>query len=211
MIHRPIRPASSQRSLAASTTYTASVSAATDFFGNFLAPPATWSFTTSATATDTLWSNASVPANPSAIDTSAVELGVKFEANTSGYLSGIRFYKGVGNTGTHVGDLWSSTGVLLASATFTNETTTGWQQVTFANPVPIASNTIYIASYYAPNGGYAADSEYFATSGVTSGSLLAPSSAQANGQGVYETAAASRPVPSMPPITGSTSSSTRVA
>ena len=126
-----------------------------------------------------------------------------------GYLTGIRFYKGPSNTGTHVGYLWSSTGTLLATATFTNETATGWQQVTFANPVPIAINTVYIASYYAPNGGYAADGGYFASSGVTSGPLTAPSNAAAGGQGVYSTAAASRPAPSTRPTTGSMSSSTR--
>ena len=32
---------------------------------------------------------------------------------------GVPFYKAAGNTGTHVGDLWSSTGQKLAGATFT--------------------------------------------------------------------------------------------
>ena len=50
-----------------------------------------------------------------------VELGVKFTSSSSGFITGIRFYKGVNNTGTHVGNLWSSSGALLASATFTGE------------------------------------------------------------------------------------------
>ena len=33
-----------------------------------------------------------------------------------------RFYKGTGNNGTHTGSLWSATGTLLATGTFTNET-----------------------------------------------------------------------------------------
>ena len=168
-----------------STQYTATISGATDYYDNPMAAPVSWSFTTSATATYTIWSNAATPANPSDNDSAAVELGVKFESSTAGYVTGIRFYKGAGNTGTHVGHLWTSTGTLLATATFTGETATGWQQVTFANPVAIAANTVYVASYYAPNGGYAADSDYFASSGVTSGPLHALSNAAGNGNGVY--------------------------
>ena len=48
--------------------------------------------------------------------------------------------------------LWTSTGTLLASATFTGETATGWQQVSFATPVAISANTTYVASYYRPRG-----------------------------------------------------------
>jgi hypothetical protein len=53
-----------------------------------------------------------------------------------------------------VGNLWSSTGTLLATATFTGETGSGWQQVNFATPVTISANTIYVASYHANNGHY---------------------------------------------------------
>ena len=95
------------------------------------------------------------------------------------YITGIRFYKGAGNTGTHVGHLWTSTGTLLARATFTNETASGWQQVNFANPVAISANTTYVASYFAPAGHYAGDNGYF-SSGYSSGPLDVP----ANG-GVY--------------------------
>ena len=40
-------------------------------------------------------------------------------------------------------DLWSATGTLLATATFTNETASGWQQANFSNPVPITAGTTY--------------------------------------------------------------------
>ena len=66
---------------------------------------------------------------------SAVELGVKFTADSNGTITGIRFYKASTNTGTHIGSLWSSTGTLLASATFGNETASGWQQVNFSTGV----------------------------------------------------------------------------
>ena len=36
-----------------------------------------------------------------------------------------------------------ATGTLLASATFTNETASGWQNVLFSSPVPITAGTTY--------------------------------------------------------------------
>ncbi|MCK1607107.1 DUF4082 domain-containing protein [Bradyrhizobium sp. 166] len=123
---------------------------------------------------------------PSAItvnDPNSVELGMKFQASTSGDITGLRFYKGPSNTGTHVADLWSSTGTLLATATFSNETASGWQQVNFATPVTITAGTTYIASYHTA-GTYSADPNLFASS-VTNGPLTAPSSASSGGNGVY--------------------------
>src|SRR5882724_4602790 len=82
-----------------------------------------------------IWDNATTPAVAAASDPNAVELGLKFQATVNGSITGIRFYKGTGNTGTHVGHLWTSSGTSLASVTFTNETATGWQQATLATPV----------------------------------------------------------------------------
>ena len=64
----------------------------------------------------------------------AVNLGMAFTTDTNGYITGARFYKAATNTGTHVGSLWSASGTLLAQATFTDETASGWQQVTFSSP-----------------------------------------------------------------------------
>jgi len=125
------------------------------------------------------------PANPSQADAHAVELGVKFESSVAGDITGIRFYKGSGNTGTHVGYLWTDTGSLLASATFTNETASGWQQVNLSTPVAITAGTVYIASYLAPAGHYADDNNDFASSAVTNGPLTALSNSAAGGNGVY--------------------------
>lgn len=133
---------------------------------------------------DTLWADSALPANPSFADPNAVELGVKFQASVNGKIKGIRFYKGIGNTGTHVGNLWSTSGALLATATFGTETASGWQQVLFATPVPIVAGVTYVASYYAPNGGYAVDANYFA-SARTSGALTALASAASGGNGVF--------------------------
>ncbi|HVW48624.1 MAG TPA: N,N-dimethylformamidase beta subunit family domain-containing protein, partial [Solirubrobacterales bacterium] len=96
-----------------------------------------------------------VPSVADAGDAGSINVGVKFYSTVAGKIEGIRFYKAAANTGTHVGSLWSSSGELLAQATFTNETATGWQQVKFSSPVQIQANTTYVASYFAPNGHYA--------------------------------------------------------
>jgi Domain of unknown function (DUF4082) len=146
---------------------------------------------TTATSNNIVVANASTifgnttPSNTSEADSSAVELGVQFESSVAGYIDGIRFYKGSGNTGTHVGYLWTNTGTLLAMATFSGETASGWQQVNFGTPVAISANTIYVASYLAPAGHYADDQNYFVSSGVTSGPLTALSNTAAGGNGVY--------------------------
>ena len=124
-------------------------------------------------------------------DTSSTELGVKFRSDVAGYITAIRYYKASTNTGTHVGSLWSGTGTLLAQATFANETASGWQQVTFSSPVQIAPNTTYVASYHAPNGHYAEDDNYFASSGVNSAPLHALAAGVDGPDGVYAYGASS--------------------
>ena len=58
-------------------------------------------------------------------------------------------------------NLWSASGQLLAQATFTNETASGWQSVSFSQPVTILPNTTYVVAYLAPNGHESGDSGYF--------------------------------------------------
>ena len=99
------------------------------------------------------------PATVDSGDTTSVELGVKFKADYNGSITGVRFYKASTNIGTHIGSLWSSTGTRLAQATFTNETASGWQTVTFASPVAVTAGTTYVASYFAPSGHYSHDQQ----------------------------------------------------
>ncbi|MBV8458956.1 MAG: DUF4082 domain-containing protein, partial [Acetobacteraceae bacterium] len=76
------------------------------------------------------------------------------------------------------------TGHLLATATFSNETASGWQEADFSSPVSITAGTTYIASYHTNTGHYSEDDNYFATA-HTSGPLTAPSSSSSGGNGVY--------------------------
>jgi len=171
--------------LLVSATYSASVSAA-DLAGNAMASPFTWSFTTAVpTCPCSLWQQSTTPTVVNAADQSSVELGVKFRSELNGFVTGIRFYKGVANTGIHVGNLWSTTGALLATASFTNETASGWQQVTFSQPVAVTANTTYVASYFDPNGGYAADQGYFTPVGTDNPPLHALADGADGSDGVY--------------------------
>jgi hypothetical protein len=133
----------------------------------------------SGSTTASLFGPSDTPTTAPADDPNPVTLGVKFTASTNGKIIGIRFYKGPQNTGTHTGALWSGS-TRLASATFTNETASGWQQVNFSTPVSITANTTYIASYHTNTGQYSVDEPYFTTP-HTSGPLTAP----ASGNGVY--------------------------
>jgi len=102
-----------------------------------------------------------------------VELGVKFTSSVNGHVTGVRFFKGLTNTGTHVGNLWSSTGALLATVTFTGESGYGWQQANFSSPVAITANAVYVISYFSPTGDFSVDRNYFAATGVNSPPLQA--------------------------------------
>jgi hypothetical protein len=170
--------------LASGAVHTASIRA-TDTSGNAMGQPAIWSFTTSVPSgatPATLWDSSAVPATTSADDNGAIELGVAFQPERGGAVTGIRFYKGAGNDGTHIGHLWDASGTLLGSTTFTSETASGWQQAMFAAPIPVAGGATYVASYYAPQGHYSYTREYFANA-VARPPLTAPASA--NGRFKY--------------------------
>ncbi|MEV0144567.1 MULTISPECIES: DUF4082 domain-containing protein [unclassified Nonomuraea] len=166
------------------------MSRAVDDIGNLQTTPASVTVTVVATCPCTLWPSTTVPAVVSQADSRSVEVGVKFQVAKQGAVSGVRFYKGAQNTGTHIGNLWSSTGQLLARATFTNETAAGWQEVRFATPVQVTPGTTYVASYFAPVGRYALNTDFFSTA-LVSGPLTAPASASAGGNGVYRYGSAS--------------------
>ncbi len=88
-------------------------------------------------------------------DSSSVEVGMVFNSSQAGTVTGLRFYKPQGNTGTHVGTLWAGDGRALAKTTFAGESAQGWQSAQFARPVTIDANARYVVSYLAPHGHYA--------------------------------------------------------
>ncbi len=168
--------------LAPGTAYAARLTAA-DASGNAPPQPETWSFTTLATQACpcSLFSSATVPTAVEANDTGAYEMGVRFTPAANGTVTAVKFYKGAGNTGTHTGTLWSAAGEQLATGTFSGETASGWQTLTFATPVAVTAGTGYVASYTTTGGRYSVDTGYFDRTAVSTPPLSAP----AAGNGVY--------------------------
>jgi Domain of unknown function (DUF4347)/Domain of unknown function (DUF4082) len=119
------------------------------------------------------------------------ELGMEFRTAQAGQISALRYYKAASETGTHVGKIWSASGQLLGSVTFSNETASGWQQQALTTPISIAANTTYIVSVNA-NTHYVSTNNGLATT-ITNGDL----SAVADGSnGVYNTTPANFPTQS---------------
>ena len=117
-------------------------------------------------------------------DGSAVELGVRFRSDVAGYITGIRFYKTTGNTGSHTGTVWTNTGGSLGTVTFTGESGSGWQEALFDQPIAISANTTYVASYHTSSGYYALG-DSFASAGVDSPPLHALQDGIDGANGVY--------------------------
>jgi VCBS repeat-containing protein len=172
-------------SLAPDTTYVVTVAASVaDLAGVPLGAPATWSFTTAAGPACPCNIFGTTPGGSQTVDSFDYELGVKFRSDIDGWITGVRFYKPAGSTGAHIGRLWQANGSPLASAIFV-ETGSGWQEVYFASPVPIAANTTYVASYSWPGGYYPYQANAFTNAGVTNGPLTALKSGVDGNNGVY--------------------------
>ncbi|MEU5805971.1 DUF4082 domain-containing protein [Streptomyces sp. NPDC047718] len=176
--------------LALNSTYTASVKAS-DLWGNTMSEPVTWNFTTSPNPPQvncpcTLWNSTTAPSTANVVDdANSVELGTRFQTAVNGYVTGITFYKGPKNTGTHTGSLWSASGQLLATGTFGSETLSGWQQLNLTTPVAVTAGTTYVVSYHAPNGNYSVDGGYFAAA-HRSYPLVAPADGSGGANGLYK-------------------------
>jgi hypothetical protein len=180
--------------LANSTSYTAVIRGGVkdplvkDVAGNSLAANYTWSFTTASrpVCPCSIWDASATPGTLTDNDPNAVELGVKFRSDVSGNITGIRFYKGPSNKGTHVGSLWSRTGTLLGRVTFTGETATGWQEATFTRPIAVTAGTTYIVSYHTNVGFYSTDVNYFKNVGIDNAPLQALHNGVDGSNGVYK-------------------------
>ena len=92
----------------------------------------------------------------------------------AGRITAIRFWKAAGETGQHVGRIWSTTGQLLTSVAFVNETSSGWQQQDLPSALTIPANTEFIVSVNTTNNLFVGTISGLAT-GLIQGSLRAPS------------------------------------
>ncbi|PPS42787.1 N,N-dimethylformamidase beta subunit family domain-containing protein [Chroococcidiopsis sp. TS-821] len=86
------------------------------------------------------------PSIPNVSDGVPYELGMRFRSAKAGRIIAIRYWKAASEPGSHIGRIWSTNGTILASVTFTNETTSGWQQATLSTPLLIQANTTYVVT-----------------------------------------------------------------
>jgi hypothetical protein len=166
-----------------------------DVAGNPLSVDYVWSFTTSVVTNNcpcSIWSPASGGGTP-LTDPNPIELGLKFRSSEAGYITGIRFYKGATEATSYTGNLYTLTGTLLATVTFSNTTATGWQEANFSTAVPISANTTYVASYFSQSGDYVATDGAFAIAGVSKAPLSALANGEDGSNGVYHDGSAGFP------------------
>jgi hypothetical protein len=139
--------------LAASTSYTATASTAVRSSRSVaLTAPEVFSFTTSSCpcrlfpgAVQRDYTGLST-ANGRGAGAWTMEMGVKITVTQPAQLEAVRYFRDAAETGTHVGRVWSSSGTLLASASYTGETATGWQEATLSTPVKLVPGTTYVVS-----------------------------------------------------------------
>ncbi|WP_439677420.1 DUF4082 domain-containing protein [Embleya sp. MST-111070] len=175
--------------LAASTGYTVSVSGAKDAAGNTAATKS-WSFTTGNGSTQnietSIWTGPVSPTTPNQTDNNSVEVGVKFRTTADGQIKSIRFWKLAGSTGPYAVSLWDkNTQTRLATVPNVNRTGTGWQTVDLPTPITVHAGVTYVASYFAPNGNYPANTASFSQA-VGNTMISALADGVDGGNGVYK-------------------------
>ena len=121
--------------------------------GISLAAPVSWTFSTAACPCQ-LFSVVAQPASQNLPTRDGrggtgpwtYEFGVKVTVDQPMTLAAIRFWKSSAETGTHVGNVWTTSGTLLGSVTFTNESASGWQQQALTTPLSLQAGSVYIVS-----------------------------------------------------------------
>jgi hypothetical protein len=95
---------------------------------------------------------------------------MRFTASTAGQINGVRFYKATSESGQHTGKIWSSSGALLGSVVFSNESASGWQAAMFATPIQVLAGATYAVTVNTGATYYAASTNGLATA-VSNGAL----------------------------------------
>ena len=119
---------------------------------------------------------------------------VQFESAVDAYMTGVALLQGQRQHRHAYRQSLDVDRPLLATATFTNETSSGWQQVNFSTPVLIRADTVYVVSYYAPNGHYSVKTGYFTSQGASNGPLQGLASGPAGANGLYSYGADAFPI-----------------
>jgi len=128
--------------------------------------------TTFTPPTHSIWGNPT----PQTYDDAVYTLGLRFTSSVSGFVKGIRFFAAdevSATPGNYSGQLWSGTGTLLASGSFTTVTAGAWNELVFSSPILITAGETYVASYHLGSSTYYASSSNSLVSNFTNGPLTA--------------------------------------
>jgi hypothetical protein len=118
------------------------------------------------------------------------EMGTKVVPSATTELVALRFYKDAGETGTHIGRVWSASGTQLAQVTFQNESASGWQRQALANAITLTAGQTYTVSV-------GLNTKYvLTTSGLATAITSGPLSSVVGSNGVYNVTAGSFPTSS---------------
>lgn len=127
-----------------------------------------------------------VPTDTAPGDMQTWEQALEFSSSVKGQITHIKFWKAPGEpTGGHYGHIWTTTGELLATAEFVNETTSGWQEAQLSTPLPIIADVRYRVSYNIRN--ITGKTPYAFTRPVTNGQLAAWASFYSTPAGSFPT------------------------
>ncbi|GAO01930.1 DUF4082 domain-containing protein [Anaeromyxobacter sp. PSR-1] len=120
---------------------------------------------------ETLWSLDTTPAASDRLNdtyeaSGRITLGVTFQANRDGNVTGVRHWKSTNSTSetTHL-TLWSINGTKLAETVNPPNASGAWIGTDFSSPVHITSGTWYRASYTVKTGSGATGFDYSRTTG----------------------------------------------
>lgn len=113
-------------------------------------------FSAHATTTTNLFDPSWTPSNFG--EHNSLELGVRVSTSAAGYVTEIKYYKFVDSTAEHSAHVWDENGILLASATFTGESASGWQTVELDTPLAISAGQVFTVSVFSTDWYYPNDS-----------------------------------------------------
>ena len=130
------------------------------------------------TLLSTVFDPGETPAAIETADAADYELGMRFQAQTSGEIAGLRYFRGAADaadTDTRTLNLWSVDGTLLASATVASGPgQTGWQTAMLDTPVTAASGQSFVVSYGTTQNYAVSQNMFSAEQQSSDGVLVAP-------------------------------------
>ena len=132
----------------------------------------------------TVFSTQTPPGTASNDGVGPLTLGMRFQSAVPGQILGASFFKNPIMLGAHIGALYTNTGTLLASATFTGETPSGWQIQNFAAPVTITPGVTYIIAVYMADANYVGSGGDF-VNGIFNGVLSGVKDQSPDPNGIY--------------------------